>query len=318
MSESVEAAAPQGGEVAPQGGEVAPEVEVGTAEVSSDVSVQPDAGSETAVQEQSAGVSSETTKPSFLQFLEDTVGDDGTDLDPFVAGLKSKHIENLTPEGRQIIKNMLRAFGAESARVNNTVTAREAKLRSEAAEIDNRARGLHAQRAALLKMLNNPDITKNANVPEMSPDELMTPEGQKKYLEHLSAKHWKESLEPLAATTQAEAKALAYQKWASDKPEMRNEAFKADMRGLIENRKSMNLSLSTADAYEIVRARQAVSKAETARAREHAVRAASARQIGRGAGIAEKPKGPPKKASAIEIAQFIKANPDYKHRRNRR
>ena len=48
MSESVEAAAPQGGEVAPQGGEVAPEVEVGTAEVSSDVSVQPDAGSETA------------------------------------------------------------------------------------------------------------------------------------------------------------------------------------------------------------------------------------------------------------------------------
>lgn len=253
-------------------------------------------------------------KPAFLQLLNDTLGDDATELDDFVGGLKQKHIERFSPEAKQTIKNMLRAFNVESARVNKLADEREAQLKSEARIIDERARGLHAQRAALLKMLKNPNIEKNAQDPGISHDEMMTPEGQKKYLEHLAAKQWKESLEPLQATTQREARALAYQEWASDKPEMRDDSFKTEMRQLIEQRKSVNMSLSTADAYEIVRARRQAAKADQARARENAVRAASARQIGRGNGTAEKPKAPPKRGGARAIADFLKANPDYQYR----
>jgi hypothetical protein len=252
--------------------------------------------------------------PAFLQLLSDTVGDDTTDLDEFVGSLKQKHIESLTPEGRQIIKNMLRAFKTESGRISEHVTQRETQLKNEAKALDNRARGLHAQRSALLKMLQRPDLIAKASQDAVSDDDLLTPEGQRKHLEQLVAKNWKESLGELEQTTQAEARSIAFQQWASDKPEMKDPVFTKDMRDMIESRARLDLKLGTADAYELVKARRGVKAAGDARARENAVRAAAARQIGTGSGAAEKPKAPPKKGGARAIANFLKANPDYKYR----
>jgi hypothetical protein len=304
MSENVEVSAPEGVESTPE----APAADVQVP------AVHAPEGRAVSADVPAAEAPVHSGRPAFMQLLEDTLGDESSEMDGFTDGLKQKHIEAFSPEARQTIKNLLRAVKAEEARTGEVLNKREAQLKAEAAGLDNRARGLHAQRAALLKMLGNPNIAKNAAVPDISDDDLMTPEGQRKYLEHLAAKQWKDSLEPLQAQTQKEAQGLAYQKWASDKPEMRDESFKSDMRSLIEERKSINMSLSTADAYEIVRARRSAGKAQTARAREAAVRAASARQIGRGNGTADKPKAPPKGAKATEIAAFLEANPDYQYR----
>ena len=307
MSESVEAAAPAGVDVTP----VVPPADVTTPAV--EAAPAPESAP-------AAGTAAEPAvgRPAFFQLLQDTLGDDKDDLDGFTDGLKPQHIKEFSSEARQTIKNLLRAFKGEGEARSAELTARESQLKQEAAEIDNRARGLHAQRAALLKLMQNPDIAKNAEVPEISDDDLMTPEGQKRYLEHLAAKNWKDSLAPLQETTQREAQALAYQKWAADKPEMRDERFKAGMIKLIADRKAINMSLSTADAYEIMKARASATQAETARARENAVRAASARQLSRGNGAAETPKSPPKKGGVAAIAQFVKENPDYNPRRHRR
>ena len=313
MSESVEVAAPAVDSASIE----VPSIEVPQTSVSSSEPHRSEHSSDANGEAGPASEGSDQNPSGFMQLMRDTLGDESSDLDAFTAGLKKSHINDFSPEARQTMKNMLRAFKSEGSSRSEALNERERILKEEASVIDDRARGLHAQRAALLKMMRNPDIEKNANDPGISDDDLMTPEGQRKYLEHLTAKQWKNSLEPLQQTTKREAQALAYQKWASDKPEMRNDDFRGEMKALIENRRTMNLSLTTSDAYEIVKARQSAAKAEASRSREHAVRAASARQIGRGTGTAEVPKTPPKKGGAAAIAKFIKANPDYKYRGRR-
>ena len=91
---------------------------------------------------------------------------------------------------------------------------------------------------------------------------------------------------------------------------MKRESFRTEVAELIQNRQKMGFGLSTPDAYDIVKSRQTKAAQDKQKTRDRQVRAAAARQIGKGASNASSPSGPPKGATAQEIYEWLKAHPE--------
>jgi hypothetical protein len=173
-----------------------------------------------------------------------------------------------------------------------------------------RERALLAQQKAFADLLNDDKMRSVLSTPEGELPDVMSPEGIEARIERATAQKLSELIAPVQQATQLADKRSALQDFMDQNPEMKRESFRTEVAELIQNRQKMGFGLSTPDAYDIVKSRHAKAAQDKQKTRDRQVRAAAARQIGKGASNASSPSGPPKGARAQEIYEWLKAHPE--------
>ena len=282
-----------------------------------DLEVSPDAlqagtRGETAVDPEAATTAAqpEETPEGFDLLNSDLPEDETFELDGFYKGIKPEHIEKLDPLSKRVIHNLRRDYHNKRQRDAAQARAQDVVHHEKEQVLKDRERALLAQQKAFADLLNDDKLRQVLAQPEADLPDVMSPEGIEARIERATAQKLSELIQPVQEATQVADRRNALQDFMDVNPEMQREGFRNEVATLIRNRKQMGFAISTPDAYEIVKSRQAQAATDKQRARDRQVRAAAARQIGKGASNASTPSGPPKGARAQEIYDWLKAHPE--------
>ena len=249
--------------------------------------------------------------PEGFDFLTSDLPKDETfELDGFYKGIKPEHLEKLDPLSKRVIHNLRRDYHNKRQRDAESARGLEAKFSEREQAMKDRERALLAQQKAFADLLNDDKMRSVLSKPEGELPDVMSPEGIEARIERAAAQKLSELIAPVQQATQLADQRSALQDFIDQHPEMKRESFRNEVAELIQNRQKMGFGLSTPDAYDIVKSRQVKAAQEKQKTRDRQVRAAAARQIGKGASNASSPSGPPKGARAQEIYEWLKAHPE--------
>ena len=249
--------------------------------------------------------------PEGFDLLNSDLPEDETfELDGFYKGIKPEHIEKLDPLSKRVIHNLRRDYHNKRQRDAEQARAMDVKHHGKEQAMKDRERALLAQQKAFADLLNDDKLRQVLAKPEAELPDVMSPEGIEARIERAAAQKLSELIQPVQEATALADRRSSLQDFIDVNPEMKREGFRNEVAELIRNRKQMGFAISTPDAYEIVKSRQAQVASDKQRARDRQVRAASARQIGKGASNAASPSGPPKGARAVEVYEWLKAHPE--------
>ena len=257
-----------------------------------------------------AQAASEEPPKEFDLLTSDLPRDEILDLDGFYKGIKPEHLDKLDPLSKRVIHNLRRDYHNKRQKDSFAARELEAKYQDRGNQLKAKEREFVNRQKAFSELLDNPQLKSILSQPKDNLPDINTPEGLEARIERAAAEKLQSLINPVHEIAQRESKKAALTDFVAGHPEMRDKAFQKEMADVIRDRQKMGYSISTPDAYELVRSRRGAIAEDRTRKRDRQARAASARQIGRGKGNAKGTSGPPKGAKAHELYAWVKANPE--------
>ena len=246
----------------------------------------------------------------FDLLTSDLPRDEILDLDGFYKGIKPEHLDKLDPLSKRVIHNLRRDY--HNKRQKDALAARELEARYQERhdQLKAQEREFLNRQQAFAQMMDNPQFKAILDQPKENLPDISTPEGIEARIERAAAEKLQTLINPVHELTKREASKAALKDFMNSHPEMKNEGFRKEVADVIRDRQRAGYSISTPDAYQLVKSRHGAIAEERNRQRDRQARAAAARQIGRNKGNAKGTSGPPKGAKAHELYAWVKANPE--------
>lgn len=236
-----------------------------------------------------------------------------TELPGYVKSLTPSHIDELPTTAKQIIRDALLAKQRAEVKAQEAAKSAEERINQQRALVEQQERAFARRQASFAALVDSPEVRKLLAQPEGELPDPYTPEGIQARIQRETAKTVQAFFEPIQKEAEIRAKESAYLDFVEAHPEMKDSAFKSEVNALLIERRNAGMSVTTPDAYEIIKGRRMAAEAQLRRNRELAARRASAEKVGR-ASAGSSPSSDPipqavLKRGAAAVAEYLENNP---------